>query len=176
MDPGGNDPLSDDYVTIKDNLGNRFYDSFDFSGIDYESIDKFSLTLDFSATGDSWGGFFKENWNVRPAISPLNATQHLFPLTRSDGRVSQTFEFDIVNLDIFNTIVEQKSFDLWFAEQSRRTNQFNLYSARLDIQGTPQPQNPVPEPSTMLLLSLGLLGVTSLGKKNLRKFYRVPKA
>ena len=30
MDPGGNDPLSDDYVTIKDNSGQRFYDSLTF--------------------------------------------------------------------------------------------------------------------------------------------------
>ena len=82
--------------------------------------------------------------------------------------MTQTFEFDIVNLDIFNTIVEQEAFYLWFAEESWLTSQFNLYSARLDIHGTQQSQNPVPEPSTMLLLGLGLLGVTSLGRKKFR--------
>lgn len=47
---------------------NRFADAFDFSSINFESIDYFELTLDFTGARNQ-GLFSSERWNVRGASS-----------------------------------------------------------------------------------------------------------
>jgi len=172
VDPGGNDPLYADYVKISDNSSERFWDVFDFSTLNFDTITSFDLTLDFSdagATGIFWGiQFPTEDWRVRPATSTSSATNTLFDLTNSQARMTQTLSFDTGNLDIFDEIVNNKKFYLWFAEETNNwwtgDDDFNLYSATLDIYGTQT--DPVPEPTTLLLLGFGLLGIAGVSRRN----------
>lgn len=63
--PGGNcDTLNNTTVTVKATAAsscNRFADAFDFSGIDYGSIDHFTMTLDFNQAKNqsAWFGFVR---------------------------------------------------------------------------------------------------------------------
>lgn len=161
---GGVNPLFADHVEIRDDLGqNAFSDVFDFSGLNYVSVDSFALTLTFSDTNDGWWWFpfFRETWNVRPAISHTVATDSLFSMTRSNNLIDEIFTFTSANLDIFDQIVNQKAFYLWFSETSWGNHDFPLYSAKLDLHGTP-----VPLPGTAWLLGLGLIGLVTAHKRH----------
>lgn len=172
VDPGGNDPLSSNYVEVFDNSQSRFSDVFNFSALDFDVITSFDLTLNFSDTGSTFLGWATEDWYVRPAESTSLATNTLFNLTHSQAKMEQIISFDINNLDIFQNIVDNKSFYLWFSEKTSSftgADSFKLYSAKLDIYGTQtviNATNPTPEPATMLLFGVGLLGITGVNRKN----------
>ena len=156
----GSNPLYDDYIKIYDGLFvNSFSDVFDFSGMSFKSIDRMNLTLKFSSTNDSFL-FWKENWKVRPATSHTEATNTLFDMTNTNDIMELSFVFTGDNLDIFSQLIDQKAFYLWFAEESIGIHNFQLYSANLDLYGTP-----IPEPDALLLLGLGLFGIIAIRKK-----------
>lgn len=136
----------------------RFYDVFDFSTLNFDTIDGFELTLSFSHTQ----GIFK-NWHARPAAGARteDGSGQLFQLSPTPNRVtSQTFWFDS-SLDVFDSMVSNQSFYLWMAQESfalGASQNFRLYDATLNIYGT-EPAASVPAPATFILVGLGLLGL-----------------
>ena len=164
VDPGGNDVLSADYVTVADSSTSRFNDVFDFSGLNYNSIDHFALTLNFSNTNDiNWVFIFPflEDWNVR-----LGNSSQEQQLNRVGSTItSQTFTFN-ASVDTFANAVSSGLFTLWFAEEALGANSFRLYDATLDVYGVAAPATTnVPEPGTLALLGIGLLGGIALRRK-----------
>lgn len=159
-DPGGTDPLSSDYVLVRDytdsgSNSDRFADTFDYHSFAYDSIEEFVLTLEFSNTNYSFWGLPAEYWRVRPG-----GTNNLFELfslniTRvGDNKATQSFTIDS-EFSVFNTLADG-SFEYWFAEESLFENQFKLYNATLEVYGTP---SAVPLPAAVWLLGCGLVGL-----------------
>ncbi|MEH8019764.1 PEP-CTERM sorting domain-containing protein [Rheinheimera metallidurans] len=157
-------------VTIKDTSTGcqRFSDVFDFSALDFDTIDRFELDLTFSGTNNRNCVMFifcaNEDWRILPASNGQRATlAEQTKLTRASGITQQTFVFDANTLSsLFNDIVDSKKFSLWFSEEAFGANNFNLYSANLTIHGSasqPVADEPakVPAPASIALLGLGLL-------------------
>jgi hypothetical protein len=164
FNPGGNDVLSNGYVTVSDQSSDRFNDSFSFSGLSYSSIDHFDLTLTYSGVSGHFFGL-GENWFVRPGGTPDQYT--LFELGTSSNAVSQTFRIDSSLAPEFNSMVGANNFFFWFAEDTLGADSFKLHSASLTVDG--EAGTPVPEPGTMMLLGSGLVGLAGWGRKKLRK-------
>lgn len=164
FDPGGNDILSDGYVTVSDKSSSRFNDSFNFSTLDYSSINHFDLTLTFSNTN---GAFLNsELWFTRPGGTPDQYTS--FRLNSAGNTaISQTFTVDSSLVPEFNQMIAAKNFFFWFAEETWFDDNFKLNSASLSIDG--QAAAPVPEPGTMILLGLGMAGLAVYGKRRMNK-------
>jgi uncharacterized Zn-binding protein involved in type VI secretion len=161
VDPGGQDPLSENYVTIYDTDPNtgykRFNDTFDFQGL-FSEVTSFELTLVFSNT-NNWNYWIcPEDWRVRPGDS----TTLLYMDRKGDTPYTQTFVFTSANTDTFNAMVAAGVFDLWFADKAAGANNFKLYSATLTINGT---EAAVPIPGAAWLLGSGLVGLVGLRRK-----------
>lgn len=161
FDPEGNDVLSNGFVTVSDQSSVRFSDSFNFNSVSYSSINHFDLTLTFSNTN---GAFLNpELWFARPGGTPDQYTS--FKLNNAgNGTYTQSFVVDYRLVPEFNQMVNSKNFFFWFAEDTWFADNFRLYSASLDIDGTP-----VPEPGTIMLLGAGLLGLAVFGKRRMNK-------
>jgi len=155
LNPGGNDALSTDYVTVSDQSSQRFADVFNFSSLAYSSISSFQLTLNFSNTN----GLF-EDWRARAGQS------NYLPALVSTGNtvVSQTFTFG-PSVDTFSSAVLAKTFSLWFAEEGFFAQSFRLYDAKLSVYGEAAAVTRVPEPGTLALLGVSLLGGLALRRK-----------
>jgi hypothetical protein len=152
VDPAGNDALFADYVTVSDSSTSRFSDAFNFSALSYSSVSYFELTLSFTKTNDLF-----ESWSARPGASTT-----LPSLTRvGDVLTTQTITFG-PSVDTFASSVAAQSFNLWFAEQGWGAHNFNLYDAKLSVFGE---VSSVPEPSTLAMLGLGLLGLAASRRK-----------
>jgi hypothetical protein len=157
-DPGGTDPLSSDYVLVRDytdsgNNSDRFTDTFDYHSLAYDSIEEFVLTLEFSNTDRS--AFFVpvEDWRVRPGGTEV--ASEYFDINRvGDNKATQSFTIDS-GFSVFDTLADG-SFEYWFAEESLFENQFKLYNATLEVYGTP---SAVPLPAAVWLLGCGLVGL-----------------
>jgi hypothetical protein len=152
IDPSGNDPLSADYVTVKDSSSSRFSDVFDFSSLNFTSVSYFQVTLDFTETN----GLF-ESWRVRPGASTSEPA-----LTKvGDALTSQTFTFG-PSTDTFASATAAKQFSLWFAEEGLGANDFRLFDAKVSVFGEAAA---VPEPSSLALLGLGFAGLAVSRRK-----------
>ncbi|MCG5510331.1 hypothetical protein [Ectothiorhodospira lacustris] len=173
MGAGSCDGRGGNSITIRNSSGcQRFYDAFDFSGFSFGEIDHLALTISYSNTNASFFFVPTEFWNVRPAASPVLASDSLYSMTRvGGGGTSSTFVFD-GTLDIFDEIVASQSLFLWFAHTGAGSQNFNLFSAHLEVWGTaPLQEQPsaVPEPKVIGLLLMGLLAMAAGLRRSARR-------
>lgn len=154
--PGSCDTLNASSVTVRDggSCTQRFYDLFDFSSLNYTSLDHLTLTLSFNSTNG-----FGEDWRVRFAQSTTAASSNLMNMSEvGSAGTTQSFTFNAANGgSVFNNIAANEKMYLWFSEEGLGSHNFNLSSARLDVFGTA-----VPEPASMALfgIALGALGLS----------------
>jgi hypothetical protein len=161
---GSCDTINANSITVTDaSKCARFSDEFNFQSIDYSSIDHLTLTLTFGATNNLYLGLFREDWRVRFADSATSATPPNFDMTTASGTISQSFILNASQAAVFNNVVANGKMYLWFADQAAGANNFNLYSARLDVFGTE-----VPEPASLGLFGAALAALTMARRKKMR--------
>jgi len=171
MPAGSCDTLNASSVTVRDSSGcQRFYDLFDFGAFNYSSFDHLTLTLNFGATNDVNMVTIPvvnitipvlEDWRVRFASSPIVGSNVLHNMNEVGSPTSQAFNL-LSTENVYNSIVANKKLYLWFSDEAAGANNFQLYSARLDVYGTA-----LPEPGSMALAGIAL-GALALSRRRKR--------
>ncbi len=134
----------------------RFYDKFDLSAFVADTIESFSLTLNFVGARNEVFGF--ERWAPRPASSASVGSGQTQTFLEANG--PQTWTFDS-NLDVFADIVSGDAFYLWMSrELGFGANTVTIDSAQLKVYGATA--NAVPLPGTLPLLGLAFLGMMAV--------------
>lgn len=171
IDPAGSDSLGGDFVQVSDTSSTRFSDVFDFSGLVYDTITTFDLTLTFRDAGPSL--IPGELWSVRvQGSNSASSLDDLFAVLIGSGWSSQAVTLstgtDLLTVNAFAQSVASESFTFWFSEFTPGTDKFKLASAELDVYGTiPTPTTvPLPAGGVMLLGALGGLNALRRRKAN----------
>ncbi|SMY09281.1 VPLPA-CTERM sorting domain-containing protein [Flavimaricola marinus] len=164
-DPSGSDVLVSDGVVVSDTSLDRFSDSFDFTAVDYDSIDSISLTLTFSDAGPAGLGFL-EAWTARiQGSDPGSSSDDFFALLfdpLSPQSITISLSTDVLGVDAFAHTLDTGVFEFWFSEFSTNADAFTLDSATLSISGT---LAAVPLPATGALMLLALGGIAATRRK-----------
>lgn len=160
--PGGNcDTANTTSITVAAKTAsscNRFGDIFDFSAIDFASIDHFDVVLTFSGARDQVASL--ERWTVR--ASPNYVLSGIdFGTLNASG--TQTFTLNSTNAN-FSKIVDAEDLMLGFSANLGTSLTFNLSSARVNIFGTAA-ANAVPEPASLALVGVSLAALAAARRK-----------
>lgn len=157
--PLGDDPVSPDYVLIRDNTANEFKEFFDFTNLAGATYDSFELSLTYTAVTTS-----TEDWFVRILGSGASnfaaGTEINVDLVDQTvgSTITQTITIDAASdvgtIDAFATAAADNMMQIRFREETNLVDVFRLHEAQLVINGT---LAPVPLPASGLLL-LGAVG------------------
>lgn len=167
---GGNscDTLNATSITVRDSGPKncaRFSDTFDFSNMNYKTIDNLKLTLNFSNTNDYnlFLGFIPvaEDWRLIIADSAGQSSNKLLDMANKNGAYSQSFMINAsTHANVFGNISSNGKFQMWFGDEAWGNNNFKLNSATLEVTGTA-----VPEPSSIALFGISMLGVALVRRR-----------
>jgi hypothetical protein len=168
--PGGNDVLSLNYVTVADNSTSRFSDSFDFSSFVYTTISSVTLTLDYYRANPAFPSFTPELWAVRIlGTNNTSDTDDQFGIlvdVLSPTTYVLTAGIDsFLGRSAFANTLNNETLAFWFSEFTDGADSFRLRSARIDIAGD---LAAVPLPATGLLLVAGFGGLAALRRRRAR--------
>ncbi|MFN4155546.1 MAG: VPLPA-CTERM sorting domain-containing protein [Paracoccaceae bacterium] len=169
VDPGGNDVLSPNHVTVSDQSKSRFFDSFDFAALTIgNTIQSLALTLDFNGAGPHGIFGWKEAWFVRIQGSDKAASNDDYFDLLIDSHSPQTFTIsaatDTGSVNAFAASLAGGKFEFWFSEETWFANSFKLKSASLAVFGTPEVAA-VPLPAGGFLLIGALGGLAALRRR-----------
>ncbi len=155
--PGGNcDTANAATLTVRATSAascNRFADAFDFSSINFQTIDHFELTITFTGARDGL-----ERWNVRGSSNYVESALNFGSQLNASG--TQTFVVGN-SLGLFGNIVSAENFMVSFAQTGLggTSSNFNLSSARLEVFGT---RGELPEPGSLALVGLSLAALAAM--------------
>ncbi|MEM1315117.1 MAG: hypothetical protein AAGI51_11215 [Pseudomonadota bacterium] len=177
VDPGGNDVLSADFVTVSDQSRSRFSDGFDLSGLfgtfnPGYSIDRFELTLTFSNAGPSgccMGLVRFEDWAVRVQGSDSRASNDDLFVQLDDDLSPQSVTLSVLgdsgSIDAFAHSVDTEFFEFWFSENTIRPDVFDLDQAKLEVFGE---ATVIPTPFALPMLA-SAFGLAALVRRRGRR-------
>ena len=175
FDPGGNDTLGSDFVTVSDASTGRFADSFTF-GTGLGTIDRIDVILGFANVSDTVSVFGKDfstkDWRARiigsdSTGSPTESSDDFFKTITglpSPQTLSISSATDTGSIDAFSHSVGTGILGLWFSEKTLFHDQFNLDYATVEVYGTTAPI-PVPAALPLLLTVFGGLGLAARARR-----------
>ncbi|MEL7184546.1 MAG: VPLPA-CTERM sorting domain-containing protein [Pseudomonadota bacterium] len=153
------------FVRVEEFAAVPFADTFDFSGLTYDSIDSITLTLDFDRAGPRIrnNGVVREAWDLNVQGSQIGPTFDNFVGLLDDSQAPMDFVLsaasDVGSIDAFATALANQRITFWFTEPGFISiDNFRLFSATLTVSGTPAVV-PLPAPVFLLLTALGGLGL-----------------
>lgn len=176
VDPGGNDQLSDDFVTVSTRTNGAFNDSFDLSGLFSTldpgfSIDRFELKLTFSDANDTTFGIPSESWFVTVSgsrsagVAIGDFTDRLDPTPSPQTFVLSSSDDFPGGVDAFATTLLNEKFEFSFFDDIALGGSFDLDQAELEVFGT---LTVIPTPLALPMFA-SAFGVAALVRRRAHK-------